>query len=126
MNLKNDTPVHGVVVDIGGSNMYDNVAERLEEALMTPSSLTNKPTLPDELLYDDVGLPIWNQIIFTPEFYQTHDEIALFDKHGADVAARCQAGVTIVDLGAGLVHPLLPPHPAHPSCVAPVSLPCPN
>lgn len=126
MNLKNDTPVHGAVVDIGGSNMYDNVAERLEEALMTPSSLTNKPTLPDELLYDDVGLPIWNQIIFTPEFYQTHDEIALFDKHGADVAARCQAGVTIVDLGAGLVHPLLPPHPAHPSCVAPVSLPCPN
>lgn len=126
MNLKNDTPVHGAVVDIGGSNMYDNVAERLEEALMTPSSLTNKPTLPDELLYDDVGLPIWNQIIFTPEFYQTHDEIALFDKHGADVAARCQAGVTIVDLGAGLVHPLLPPHPAHPPCVAPVSLPCPN
>jgi uncharacterized SAM-dependent methyltransferase len=126
MILKNDTPVHGAVVDIGGSNMYDNVAERLEEALMTPSSLTNKPTLPDELLYDDVGLPIWNQIIFTPEFYQTHDEIALFDKHGADVAARCQAGVTIVDLGAGLVHPLLPPHPAHPSCAVPVSLPCPN
>jgi EasF-like predicted methyltransferase len=97
MSPNNDAPAHGAVVDIGGSNMYDDVAERLEQTLMASYSSTSKPTLPDELLYDDVGLPIWNQIIFTPEFYQTHDEIALFDKHGADVAARCQAGVTIVD-----------------------------
>ncbi|KAH7265133.1 histidine-specific methyltransferase [Fusarium redolens] len=108
MDPKNDAPAHGAVVDIGGSNMYDGVGKRLQEALTAPYSPTSKPTLPDELLYDDVGLPIWNQIIFTPEFYQTHDEIALFDKHGADVAARCPAGVTIIDLGAGLVHPLLP------------------
>jgi EasF-like predicted methyltransferase len=97
MSFTNDDPIHGAVVDIGGSNMYDDVAKRLEETLVAPYSSTSKPTLPDELLYDDVGLPIWNEIIFTPEFYQTHDEIALFDKHGADVAARCQAGVTIVD-----------------------------
>ncbi|EGU80749.1 hypothetical protein FOXB_08789 [Fusarium oxysporum f. sp. conglutinans Fo5176] len=108
MDPKNDAPAHGAVVDIGGSNMYDGIGKRLQEALTAPYSPTSKPTLPDELLYDDVGLPIWNQIIFTPEFYQTHDEIALFDKHGADVAARCPAGVTIIDLGAGLVYPLLP------------------
>ncbi|KAF5574708.1 hypothetical protein FPANT_11642 [Fusarium pseudoanthophilum] len=108
MDPKNDAPSHGAVVDIGGSNMYDGVGKRLQEALTAPYSPTSKPTLPDELLYDDVGLPIWNQIIFTPEFYQTHDEIALFDEHGADVVARCPAGVTIIDLGAGLVHPLLP------------------
>lgn len=101
MDPKNDAPTHGAVVDIGGSNMYDGVGKRLQEALTAPYSPTSKPTLPDELLYDDVGLPIWNQIIFTPEFYQTHDEIALFDEHGADVAARCPAGVTIIDLGAG-------------------------
>ncbi|KAF5599246.1 hypothetical protein FPCIR_2476 [Fusarium pseudocircinatum] len=108
MDPKNDAPLHGAVVDIGGSNMYEGVGKRLQEALTAPYSPTSKPTLPDELLYDDVGLPIWNQIIFTPEFYQTHDEIALFDEHGADVVARCPAGVTIIDLGAGLVHPLLP------------------
>ncbi|KAF5639812.1 uncharacterized protein FTJAE_4656 [Fusarium tjaetaba] len=108
MDPKNDAPSHGAVVDIGGSNMYDGVGKRLQEALTAPYSPTSKPTLPDELLYDDVGLPIWNQIIFTPEFYQTHDEIALFDEHGVDVVARCPAGVTIIDLGAGLVHLLLP------------------
>ncbi|KAF4986139.1 hypothetical protein FDECE_16107 [Fusarium decemcellulare] len=101
MDCKTDAPCHGDVVDIGGSNMYDDVAKRLAETLQAPYSSSSKPVLPDELLYDDVGLPIWNQIIFTPEFYQTHDEIALFDKHGADIAERVQAGVTVVDLGAG-------------------------
>ncbi|CAM1502063.1 Fc.00g040470.m01.CDS01 [Cosmosporella sp. VM-42] len=82
--------------------MYDGVKRRLIEALETTPSPTSKPwTLPDELLYDDVGLPIWNEIIFTPEFYQTHDEIALFDAHGAEIAARVPTGITMIDLGAG-------------------------
>jgi uncharacterized SAM-dependent methyltransferase len=46
-------------------------------------------------------LPIWNEIIFTPEFYQTHDEIALFDAHGRDIIKRLQPGVTMIDLGVG-------------------------
>lgn len=98
MDAKKDTPRHGAVIDIGGSQMYGDVSERLMEALKAPYSANAKPVLPDELLYDDVGLPIWNEIIFTPEFYQTHDEIVLFDKHGADIAARVQQGITVVDL----------------------------
>lgn len=92
---------HGDVVDIGGSRMYDDVAERLARTLTAVFGPNSKPTLPDELLYDDVGLPIWNNIIFTPEFYQTHDEIALFDSHGADVVKRVSPGITMIDLGAG-------------------------
>lgn len=100
-----DAPCHGAVVDIGGSNMSGDVGERLTQALKATYSSSSgaKPTLPDELLYDDVGLPIWNEIIFTPEFYQTHDEIALFDANGPEIAARVQSGITIIDLGAGLV-----------------------
>ncbi|KAJ6442032.1 hypothetical protein O9K51_05583 [Purpureocillium lavendulum] len=94
-------PAHGDVVDIGGSAMYGNVGERLERTLTAVYNPRDKPTLPDELLYDDIGLPIWNQIIFTPEFYQTHDEIELFRRHGVEVVARLKAGTTIIDLGAG-------------------------
>lgn len=104
--------------------MYEDVSNRLIETLKAPYSPDCKPVLPDELLYDDVGLPIWNDIIFTPEFYQTHDEIALFDNHGADLAKRVHEGTTVIDLGAGLVHlstvivlPRLhkPPCPIYPS-----------
>ncbi|KAH7157719.1 histidine-specific methyltransferase [Dactylonectria estremocensis] len=101
MDLHKSKPRHGDVVDIGGSRMSGDVSERLMEALKAPYSSNAKPVLPDELLYDDRGLPIWNKIIFTPEFYQTHDEIILFEKHGADIAARVRQGITVVDLGAG-------------------------
>lgn len=83
--------------------MYGSVGERLVRALQANYIPDAKPALPDELLYDDIGLPIWNEIIMTPEFYQTHDEIALFDTHGADLVQRLPDGATMIDLGAGYV-----------------------
>lgn len=92
---------NGSVVDIGGSSMQDNLGKRLRSILEQPYNENNKPTLPDELLYDDIGLSIWNKIIFTPEFYQTHDEIDLLKKYGMYIARQAKPGVTIIDLGAG-------------------------
>ncbi|PFH55763.1 hypothetical protein XA68_17655 [Ophiocordyceps unilateralis] len=94
-------PCHGEVVDIGGSAMHGDVNARLLRALTATFPPRAMPALPDELLYDDVGLPIWNEIIFTPEFYQTHDEMSILDAHGADIVGRLKPGVTLVDLGAG-------------------------
>ncbi|PHH62492.1 hypothetical protein CDD81_7065 [Ophiocordyceps australis] len=96
-------PRHGAVVDIGGSAMNDDVGHKLACVIQTPCSSTTveKPTLPDECLYDDIGLPIWNEIIQTPEFYQTHDEIALFDLNGPEIVANTKPGTTLIDLGAG-------------------------
>lgn len=87
--------------------MPSDITERLLSTLQAPYDRGNKPILPDELLYDDNGLRIWNEIIFTPEFYQTHDEIALFKRHGESIARLVSPGVTMVDIGAGLVIPLL-------------------
>ncbi|KAM0480898.1 hypothetical protein ACHAPX_003786 [Trichoderma viride] len=101
MSSQHQTPSHGDVIDIGGSRLHEDVGERLSRVLTAVYGPSAKPTLPDELLYTDVGLPIWNEIIFTPEFYQTHDEIALFDAHGRDIIKRLQPGVTMIDLGVG-------------------------
>jgi uncharacterized SAM-dependent methyltransferase len=98
---RHQIPRHGDVMDIGGSRMHEDVGERLARTLTAVYGPNAKPTLPDELLYTDVGLPIWNEIIFTPEFYQTHDEIALFDAHGSDIVSRVRPGVTMIDLGVG-------------------------
>ncbi|KAH7319750.1 histidine-specific methyltransferase [Stachybotrys elegans] len=92
---------HGEVRDIGGRKVFNNVRERLFEALKHKHSSGPVPVLPDELLYDDAGLDIWAQIINTDEFYQTADEIAIFDAYGAEVVKRLSPGVTMIDLGAG-------------------------
>lgn len=81
--------------------MYGDVGKELADALRRPYDPKHKPTLPDELLYDNLGLFTWNEIIWTHEFYQTHDEIALFDAHGDDIVSRFKSGVIMIDLGAG-------------------------
>lgn len=89
------------ILDIGGSILSDDIAQRLKRALTGIYKPGEKPTLPDELLYDGLGLFIWNEIIMIPEFYQTHDEIALFDNNGADIVSHIPDNVTMIDLGAG-------------------------
>jgi len=100
-----ELPKHGEILDIGGSKMMSDVEQRLRELFPEPTCEINDAksniTLPDELLYTDRGLEIWNEIIFTPEFYQTHDEIAIFDNHGEEVVSRSEDGVVLIDLGAG-------------------------
>lgn len=92
---------HGEILDIGGSRMYDDVGEQLAKVLRRPYDPKHVPTLPDELLYHAEGLGRWNEIMWQKPFYQTHDEIRLFDAHGADIISRMQPGVTMIDLGAG-------------------------
>lgn len=101
MATSSKEPVHGDILDIGGKCMYGDVGDQLATILKQAYDPKNKPTLPDELLYDDRGLFLWNEIIWSREFYQTHDEIALFDAHADAIVARMQAGVTMIDLGAG-------------------------
>lgn len=96
-----ESPRHGRVIDIGGSKVFNGVRERLILALEAEYNPKAKVALPDELLYDDEGLAIWADIISTNEFYQTADEIAIFDQHGSEIVKRLQSGVTIIDLGAG-------------------------
>jgi len=94
-------PEHGEIVPIGGEKLQSTVHDALAAVLSKPYNPDEKRTLPDELLYDDVGLPIWNKIIFSPTFYQTHDEIALFKAHAAEIVNTLKSGVTMIDLGAG-------------------------
>ncbi|TWU75941.1 hypothetical protein ED733_006435 [Metarhizium rileyi] len=93
---------NGQVIDIGGGSMPKDLGKRLKDILEKPYDTHNKPTLPDELLYDDEGLKIWAAIISSAEFYQTQDETALLDKHGDHIAELYKKKeVTIIDIGAG-------------------------
>jgi EasF-like predicted methyltransferase len=111
MDTRHRLPAHGEVASIGGHEMTSNIKQRFVDTMMSSGECERiVKTLPDEALYDDTGLPIWNDIIFTDEFYQTHDEIAIFEKHGVDVvnevhraieACKTTRPITIMDLGAG-------------------------
>lgn len=101
MGISFDLPKHGDVVDINGSRIALNLRSLVEEQFLRPYSPTQKPVLPDELLYTDTGLGVWRDIIHHPNFYQTYDEMALFDQYGAEIASQVQKDVVLIDLGAG-------------------------
>ncbi|GKT46567.1 ergothioneine biosynthesis protein 1 [Colletotrichum spaethianum] len=103
--LKAVVPGHGSVLDIGGGQMSSTILNDLRRVFVTaerPNARGGLPTMPDELLYDDKGLAIWADIIFTPQFYQTRDEIALFERHSGEMARHyIPDDGTMIDLGAG-------------------------
>lgn len=102
MALQSSIPAHNEILDIGGSAMREGILRRLKVALLDQKPGSQQPpVLPDELLYDDVGLDIWANIIFTPEFYQTRDEILLFEQNSREIARHIPIGSVMVDLGAG-------------------------
>jgi dimethylhistidine N-methyltransferase len=51
--------------------------------------------------YDAVGSALFDRICALPEYYPTRTELALLDRHAAEMAAVIGAGAEIVEFGAG-------------------------
>ena len=58
-------------------------------------------TLPTELLYDERGSELFEQICTLPEYYPTRTELAIMRAHIGEIAAALGPGVTLVEYGSG-------------------------
>lgn len=77
----------------------------------------NPPEVSPRYLYDALGSHLFTAITELPEYYPTRTEQAIFNQHGASIAASIGTGRTLVDLGAGdcakaaqLMPQLMPAH----------------
>ena len=52
-------------------------------------------------LYDALGSKLFEAICALPEYYPTRTEVAIFARHGAEIAHAVGPGSTLIDLGAG-------------------------
>lgn len=91
------------IVDIGGSKINSYLRDRIQSSLIDAKTEGRLPYLPEELVFENGGLDIWGEIIYLPEYYQTHDEVKLLKQNSAKIASYIPPGATLVDLGAGLV-----------------------
>lgn len=97
-------------MDIGGSQLASVLQHLLHEKLFALSGhQIQKPDgspqhlLPSALFSDDKGLEIWKQINRLPNYYQTRDEIELFEQYGEVIARYVPSGATLIDFGSGSV-----------------------
>ena len=62
----------------------------------------DRRVLPSALLSsDDTGARLWRELTRLPEYYQTRDEIALLEAHGAEIVGLVPRGCYLIDAGSG-------------------------
>jgi dimethylhistidine N-methyltransferase len=81
-------------------------ADEADAALELAAGLQRSPAeVSPKFLYDRLGSMLFDAITALPEYYPTRTEAAVFERHGAEIAAavgaRLPAGFAMVDLGAG-------------------------
>ena len=58
-------------------------------------------TLPTLLLYDELGLRLFEKITYLDEYYLTGQEILVLEKYADRIAERIPNGSMVVELGSG-------------------------
>jgi dimethylhistidine N-methyltransferase len=69
---------------------------RLVDGLRAPQA-----AISPKYFYDELGCALFTAICELPEYYPTRTERAIFERHGAEIAAAAGQGAQLVDLGAG-------------------------
>ncbi len=74
--------------------------------------------------YDDIGSRLFEQICELPEYYPTRTELALLDKHGAEMAECVGAHAQLIEYGAGALRKVrhLLDHLQEPQAFVPVDI----
>jgi len=82
-------------VDIAPIDAADPVLAEIISGLSSPQK-----TLPAKLFYDEAGCALFNRITQLPEYYVTRAEMALLDRHAAEIAEHAPDGAALVEYGA--------------------------
>jgi Histidine-specific methyltransferase, SAM-dependent len=94
------------VLDIGGSKLETGLKQAVEKELLWkggPHCPAGHPQrmLPWSLHSDDRGAALWSDITYLSRYYQTRDEIKLFQAHGKHVARHVHDNSVMLDMGCG-------------------------
>lgn len=89
------------IVDIRESNATFSAAAAIQDGLDPPQGKDRSfPTL---LLYDAVGLRLFEEITYLDEYYLTNTEIKVLETHARTIAERLPDQSQLVELGSGCV-----------------------
>lgn len=89
------------IIDIRVKNSGFSAVDAIHDGLDPPQGKARSfPTL---LLYDTVGLHLFEEITYLDEYYLTNAEIQTLETHARTIAERLPENSQIVELGSGCV-----------------------
>ena len=87
------------ILDIRHGEMKDSLAEDLKTKLRPANG--EEKQLSTLLLYDEMGLRLFEEITYLPEYYLTNTEIALLERFASQLADHIPDGALLLELGSG-------------------------
>lgn len=81
-------------VSVNRSDMVDTILRSLNQP-------KNQKSIDSVLLYDELGLQLFDEITRSDEYYLTNAERAILKHHADEIANRVKDGANIVELGSG-------------------------
>ena len=87
------------IVDIRQQELAFSLLDDIREGLQTSEG--SERTLPTLLLYDEVGLKLFEDITYLDQYYLTNEEIDVITKYAAMIEETIRDGSLVVELGRG-------------------------
>lgn len=87
---------HGEIVDIGGLKSVQSLEQEFVQ------NLSSGQPLEKSVLYAHSN--DWTEASKAQGYYQTYEELAIFDAHSKEILELFSNGMTIIDIGAGSVY----------------------
>jgi hypothetical protein len=89
----------GGIIDIRRGAIEHSVLEDMMSKLQPGTG--KEKQMPTLLLYDELGLKLFEDITYLDEYYLTNAEIDVLQRNAADIASRLRPDSMIVELGSG-------------------------
>jgi uncharacterized SAM-dependent methyltransferase len=89
------------IIDIRRGKFEDTLTKDLLDGLQPKNG--HPKALPTLLLYDEVGLKLFERITYLEEYYLTNAEIEVLNAHADKIVERIPANSFLVELGSGYV-----------------------
>ncbi|KAI9301601.1 hypothetical protein BJ944DRAFT_243125 [Cunninghamella echinulata] len=78
-----------------------NDADLVETILTSLNQPKMKKSIPTYVLYDTLGLQLFDQITYLNEYYLTDCEANILERYADELADRVKNGTVLIELGAG-------------------------
>ncbi|KAL9104046.1 MAG: hypothetical protein Q9163_000943 [Psora crenata] len=88
------------IIDIRREELEHSILDDLRQTLQS-SGDGAEMRIPTVLLYDEMGLKLFEDITYLEEYYLTNYEIEILQKHADEIAGHIQVGSLVLELGSG-------------------------
>jgi len=90
-----------LIQDIKQDQQVEHSKSSLQDQILEGLNDPFSPSIPSILLWDDIGLKLFETLALTPHYAPFHSELSILNHHVDDIIAIIPSGSLLIELGCG-------------------------